>query len=191
MLAERDATINRLLAERESAESKDPEPENTESKSTAPENPEPQYEAVDITIDNWQNYFELYAKNNFAKNAFGEFDMWHCDCYFVLKDGIEVGTDNNKVAFECKYTVDRVQYAIDLETQTVTYGEILEPAFWTRQDVLGMGWESIYDVSTFESVRVFGCNLHQSTTSSNLEGEILKVNHFEILRIEGTLYIAK
>lgn len=200
-ITELEATINRLLEENESTkpenpepenpEPENPEPENPEPENPEPENPEPQYEAVEITLDNWQDYFELYAKNSFSKNAFGEFDKWHLQYYFVLKDGIEISKDNNKVALECKYTEDRVQYTIDWDTQTVTYGEIFDPASQATQKVLGMEWTSISEWYTSKYVKVFGCSLGVWDIGYNLEGTVDKVNNFEILRIEGTLYVTK
>ena len=207
MLEKQDDLLDRLLAEIERAHSGStalqttapntpvttvPKPETAPPDDTEPEIPLPQYQAVEITLDNWQDYFELYEVNNFIYNSFGEFERWTGECHFGLKDGIEIGTDNNTVAFECKYTVDRIQYTVDLDTQTVIYEEIVEPAFWTRQQVHGMGWYSIYYVPPInQSVRVFGCNLNQSTTNSNGKNDTLKVNNFELIRIEGTIYIAQ
>ena len=82
-LAEREAEIARLLAEGESVKPENPvpedtKPENTVPEDTKPENTEPQYETVEITPDNWQEYFEIIGYMEYRDNAFGEAES----CFF-------------------------------------------------------------------------------------------------------------
>ncbi len=44
------------------------------------------YEVIDITMDNWQDYFEVENSMSFDENEFGEHTFSDISTYFVLKD---------------------------------------------------------------------------------------------------------
>ena len=44
------------------------------------------YEVIDITMDNWQDYFEVEYSMSFDENEFGEYTNSDISAYFVLKD---------------------------------------------------------------------------------------------------------
>lgn len=73
LLAERDAEIDRLTAESKETDSKDTEAETTE----------PQYETVDLTLENCSEYFRITNKLHFCRNEFDE--IWRIDCNFYLE----------------------------------------------------------------------------------------------------------
>ena len=114
MLAEYNETINRLLTEKE----------NTETEVTEPENTEPQYETVEITLDNWQEYFELRVYRIITLNGFGEYDGMLTRYFLANKDGIVPDCDNSDVTME--YTCNREvkPFVVDIENMTFTYGEV-------------------------------------------------------------------
>ncbi len=73
LLAERDAEIDRLTAESKETDSKDTEAETAE----------PQYETVDLTLENCSEYFRITNKLHFCRNEFAE--IWRIDCNFYLE----------------------------------------------------------------------------------------------------------
>ena len=116
MLAECDETINRLLAEKE----------NTETEITEPENTETQYETVEITLDNWQDYFELRVFRLIQLNGFGEFDRMVTRYFLATKDGIVPDCGKSDVTMEYVCTYERKPYIVDIENMTFTYGEVTD-----------------------------------------------------------------
>ena len=97
------------------------EPETTEA--TAPEETEPTPICVEITLDNWQDYFELREYTEFVENGFGEIDDAKTYWSVVSKDGYTVDEENCDVTFEFTYVEEYVVATIDTETKTVVYGE--------------------------------------------------------------------
>ena len=118
-LAERDAEIARLLAESENAEPEITLPENTES-----ENSEPQYETVEITLDNWQEYFELKMSVCEMKNAFGELVNLFPQMRLVLKENLAGIAADMDIVFEYTCTDGyRCKFTYNTDTGELTEGE--------------------------------------------------------------------
>ena len=93
----------------EETEAKEEEIIETEAPNT------PSFRSVEITIDNWQEYFELRTHYKFEVNGFGEFEC--VDAYYLLttKDGIVPDVYNCDVTFEYQLVVDTKQCSVDFE----------------------------------------------------------------------------
>lgn len=159
------------------------EPENTEPEITEPEITEPQYETVEITLDNWQEYFEIQEFVTFRENGFGEIENVRADYILVTKEGITCDTDNCNITIEYTYSYGDTTYTVDYESRTIAYGEtsnIVESSakignmtnveFW-----LGGDYERI-GIRLLDTYR----NEPQGT-----ESIVVDVN---VIRISGTLY---
>ena len=97
------------------------EPATTEA--TEPEESEPAPVCVEITLENWQDYFELREYTEFVENGFGEIDDAKTHWSVVSKDGYTVDEENCDVTFEFTYDEESVVATINTETKTVVYGE--------------------------------------------------------------------
>ena len=87
--------------------------ENTPSESEQVET-EPQEQTIEITLDNWQEYFEInqYLSVNYTANAFGELTDTSLSFFTILEP---------KEAYSY-YTVDvAVEYSVDYCTRDITY----------------------------------------------------------------------
>lgn len=84
------------------------------------------YEEVEITLDNWQDYFELREDRKFSENAFGEFAELYTSYYLVAKDGIVVEQSKSDIAVEYSTTYERRPYTIDFENKNIAYGDAIE-----------------------------------------------------------------
>ena len=98
-----------------SATEAETEPETTET--------EPQPVTVEITMDNWQEYFELREYVEIKKNGFGEFEKVSVYYALVNKDGMSPECNLSDVTMEFSYTKKYVSMSVDLENGTITYGE--------------------------------------------------------------------
>ena len=58
---------------------------------------ESQYEPIEITLDNWQDYFEFKEYHKFEENGFGEFESASTSYYLITKDEINVDVENSDV----------------------------------------------------------------------------------------------
>ncbi len=103
-----------------------PSTQEVPTETTVPEStstPEPTYETVEITMDNWQEYFEFRTKRDFMYSAFNELTEVDLFYYLVVKDGIVVDCYNSEIAVEIEIT--QTMY------EEFTYNEqTQELAFW-------------------------------------------------------------
>lgn len=81
---------------------------------------------VEITMDNWQEYFELKEYHRFIKNGFGEIE--EVETYFMLitKDGIVCDRDKCNVTVERVCTMEARPVTVDIENEAVIYGAATE-----------------------------------------------------------------
>lgn len=157
------------------------EPESTGTEIAEPENTEPQYEIVEITLDNWQEYFELREYYEFKENAFGEFDRANTKYTLVIKDGIDIEASESNVVIEYIRTVDYKPYKVDFENKTITHGETIRTETNTDNPTIVEMKTQLYDK--------YGATLFQSNYN-RLEGNSERVFvDFELLRIKGSIYI--
>lgn len=77
---------------------------------------------VEITMDNWQEYFELREYVEIKKNGFGEFEKVRVYYALVNKDGMSHECSLSDVTMEFSYTKKYVSMSVDLENGTITYG---------------------------------------------------------------------
>lgn len=147
---------------------------------------ESQYEPIEITLDNWQDYFEFKEYHNFEENGFGEFESASTSYYLITKDEINVDVENSDVTLEYTWEYAKQSYAVDFENKTVTYGEITEK------------YTSDPQVETMNSIYRKENNAYKyekyiaSESYYELEGNCYsKVTGVDVTRIIGTLYVAK
>lgn len=185
MLTERDETINRLLAEKENTETEITEPENTEPENTEPENTDPQYETVEITLDNWQDYFEIVEYMTYRDNAFGEAES----CYFRyelrLKEEywsrLAANMMDDKGAIEFSYDYGTRAATIDLANRTYSFGEFTAKKSSTEV--------SEFDYNTGDGNYLYVFLQTDNIGSWEIENGLLETAraNFEIIRIRLVL----
>lgn len=79
---------------------------------------------VEITMDNWQDYFELCEYTEFEENGFGEIEGATTYWTLVNKDEYMVDMENCDVTFEFTCDWDEVKAVVDQDTKSVNYGEV-------------------------------------------------------------------
>ncbi len=104
-------------------------PETTVPETTVPETtvePEPVYETIEITIDNWQEYFEFrLGEGNWQEDAFGEATRYVNVFSFVIKEEYaDVANPNTiDIALCYSYKNQYRYYEADFEAKSFTLGE--------------------------------------------------------------------
>ena len=158
------------------------EPETTE---TQPSETEPQPVTVEITMDNWQEYFELREYVEIKKNGFGEFEKVSVYYALVNKDGMSPECDLSDVTMEFSYTKKYVSMSVDLENGTITYGaDRGKDPYWDYTGVTTMQSAGNY-IGEYYMNR-YGQFVASSWTDEPSEDQFSVLDTFEILRIAGT-----
>lgn len=146
------------------------------------------YELVEITLDNWQDYFELREYHKFEENGFGEFEKVTTYYSLVSKDGIIFDESKSEVTFEFTCSIETKPYTVDFENKTVTYGETTktqtsEPTVETMNNVGQYIGENTHDR--------YGEYLGVCNFIKELEGGAREVVSVEIIRITGIFCVGK
>ena len=147
---------------------------------------------VELTVDNWTEYFDLenaYFVYRWHENAFGETTgFWNAGLYVPLKEEYKqrLAIREHKIAYEVRYDGGNLLTKIDLENRTI---ELLE------------NWEKIKETGEkFSVVQEAG---HSDLMNNGLEIGWWEVAGYErdgttwyrvmneMLRIQGTLYFDK
>ena len=158
------------------------EPETTE---TQPSETEPQPVTVEITMDNWQEYFELREYVEIKKNGFGEFEKVSVYYALVNKDGMSPECNLSDVTMEFSYTKKYVSMSVDLENGTITYGaDRGKDPYWDYTGVTTMQGAGNF-IGEYYMNR-YGQFVASSWTYEPSDDQFSVLDTFEILRIAGT-----
>lgn len=101
-----------------------PETTNSTIQTTTTTAAEPKSVTVEITLDNWKDYFELREYIEFNENGFGEIDDAKIYWSIANKDEFTVDEENCNVTFEYTLEKEEVSSTIDTKTKKVIYGEV-------------------------------------------------------------------
>lgn len=83
-------------------------------------------EVVELTLDNWQDYFELTVVEYYDLNAFGEVEKLELQQHLCVKEEYADHVDCENVAFEIQPTLQTVQITLNTADQSYTSGEVIE-----------------------------------------------------------------
>lgn len=152
------------------------------------EEEEPEVEAIEITLDNWQDYFEMREYHEFEENGFGEIDGVYIGYYLVSKDGIICDTDKSDVTFEYTCNDEEKSYTVDCENKTIIYGETTAThTFGPMVETMG----PIGQVVGEDRNNRYGASLEGGNPTGALKSMVYEVVDIEITRIAGTFYVGK
>lgn len=156
-----------------------------------PTETEPQYTTVEITMENWENYFEYNLTVSPRMNAFGEVETLCPVMRFHLKDEWASITTDIDVALEYNATdTYSCMFSYNIDTGEFVVGEKIED-----MDSGGLwGFTKAMDETNIEAgVSLFGTPI---PGRAEVEGNIAKIlgsmyATIEILRIQGTITVAE
>lgn len=136
---------------------------------------------IEITLDNWDQYFEIVENTDWRKNAFGEAENLNISYGIKVKDEYKnaISTNETEIAVEIHAEKTLVDIDLDLSAERFTYlDEVNETCdFNTIKDFTGTTatffscWDGYFEKN---DIKV-----------SNIE--ILK--NIEILRAQGKIYL--
>lgn len=175
-----------------------------------PRNAELTEQTVEITLDNWQEYFEFRPVAYENKNSYNEITGMEVDYKFFPKEAIAENItvpdamDDDRIVFDVQY-IDPYAcvYRYDLNTQELTIGEFTEgSSSYSEGDLLpSHDWSGTYD-SGIDSgyfpkdgywVITEPLNVRDMGTIKDniIEAYGYAFSSVEITRIKGTITILK
>ena len=166
-------------------------------------------QTVEITLDNWQDYFEFRPVVHVSENSYNEITGMQVIFKFLPKEAIaenivDVGEDDERIVFDAQY-IDPYAcvYSYDLNTQKLTIGEYTEDSSTYSADGLlpsedySGTYDSICDGGYFpeDGYRVIMEPLNERDTGT-IKDNIIEAYGYafssvEITRIKGTITILK
>ena len=143
---------------------------------------EPEVYSVEITNDNWQDYFEIVQKKMTNTNDFGETTDVYLSHYLVLKDSYKIhdmGGENKttRIATEYNCVAEWRYVEIDLAAAEITVGDLVPD-------------REVKDI-TGQTLTVMGAETPLSGSRSYSEGMQEIKSGYEIVRMQGTLWLEK
>ena len=140
-----------------------------------------------LTVDNWRDFFELRAGEEFVDDAFGDLERIHLYQYMVLKEEYADKVLIADVAFEMVVTGQKTNISVNPEARSYSLGEVVEDV---ERD------PEIRYLDHELSVSVFGNNyinikdhLDPDSRNGKTVTWIPSLEAIVMLRIKGTIYI--
>lgn len=158
------------------------EPPTTTPTETEPPATEPEYTAIELTLENWDTYYEIMDTGiEYRTDAFGEIsNIWICQNWELKKEYRErlSHVEDFAVEFTPKMAINDVRATVDLENKTY---ELIT-------DMSNFNPGSYYAPTYIESNYLcpFSHKSHYSLTENSFHHYIFEV---DVSRIKGTLYL--
>lgn len=169
-------------------------------------------ETIELTIDNWQDYFEIKEDYSYSYNAFDELVTMSKVYNFYLKDGMTFVEDSApEIAVEYEYDYDEgyTFTNVDWEKGTFDYSPLddatkseigIESTHKSESTILYRAWDndtSAY-ISNFLEITYPMCSINKDNNGETISGMNLsgieitpKYENFTITRIKGTIEVVK
>lgn len=162
----------------------------TDPVETVPISTEPQIVEIEITLDNWQEYFEFKEYLFFQNGDFGDFKQYSFHWCFIPKE--EIGTVKKcTVALGYDYHVENHYFTVDPDAKTYEWGEVaLNPYAESGSDTEKVGWLDMVRLYSDGAIDIRGAQLRHMFGNTLTSGNAPYYT-FEITRIEGTLTVEK
>ncbi len=170
-----------------------PVPEETIPEETEATEPEPVYEAIELTAENFWQYFEIIHTYKFLDDAFGDIYLLEIYPILTIKEEYAEHIDVSKstCVIEMNVVRQKTGISIDIENEVYTIGEILEETTFERLFDFAYAPDNS---SFFEHGENW--NMISRPEINHLESDAEYVYllssdpaDFEILRIKGIIYI--
>ena len=148
------------------------------------------FQSIELTVENWRDYFELVTEPRYEKNAFGDLERLVLIQYIALKEEYA-----NKVLFqdvfaEIASTGSRHYITLDAATVSYTLSEAIEEV------ALNAEIRALYSSNGIYKIEVFGNNYINAADNADPSNEMSKkvvlvsgIENVQFLRVTGSLYI--
>ena len=155
---------------------------------------EPKLEIVELTLDNWQEYFEFVDNPNFQKDAFGEVEGFTVGISLQLKEEYQqrsASIENGAIEYQMQYAVIGCELNKEAETYKLSDIHLVSENVYTRKNTLSVSL-GIGGGEYFEEAPSSQPAIDTIAATYGASGPYAKSVHgypinVEIIRIQGTL----
>lgn len=149
-----------------------------------------QIEIVDLTVENYGEYFEIVNRMTCHRDAFGEVTDTFVGRTMVLKDGIKAYKGNGAVAFSFVEKEFKV-LSVDEDAETIELGEPTGNVNEPSENSAKIHEEMVYNDGE-EEVDYIGCDVTNGRWGLDKDKMTVRLaDDIEVTRIEGTLYLVR
>lgn len=146
------------------------------------------YEAVEITAENWDKYFEITDEGKFGENAFGEVESFTYYQYLSLKEEYidKFSSSLSKLVMELDFTYGKKGCQVDLANKKYTLLDSYEVDTYDRDS-------SDYTFSYYNNEDEAYYRTTLMSSYFNKENGYLSDfrTDLEVVRVKGTIYLLK
>lgn len=141
--------------------------------------------AIELTMDNWQDYFDLGMSEKEFRNEFGELERVHKCVVLILKDEYTLSEkDGSEITVELSYDGEHHYYQL-IESE--------DKVEWLGSTVVDEGQSKI--LTTFNEL-IFNENMFLLSTGGGYGKDhsnpyVYVLGNVEVTKIQGTLYLSE
>jgi len=153
---------------------------------------QPQVIEVELTTENWQEYFDtenIEFNYNWSRNSFDEIEeFWGCEYIVPLKEEYKnriTDLEKIEIAYELSGMRGYREIMIDIENAQVSIGDEWEDDY--RPSELHTEDYTVYGYELVESGLRFGFYANNARQGGGQIADLFEVS--ELVRIKGTLYL--
>lgn len=146
------------------------------------------YDAIEITTENWDEYFEIVDEGKFGENAFGEVESFNYYQYLALKEEYidKFSSSLSELAMELDFTYGQKGCQVDLENKKYTLTDSYEVDTYDHESSIYTFHYSSYENGVYYRTTLMSSYFNKE--ESYLGG--FKTD-MEVLRTQGTIYLLK
>lgn len=152
------------------------------------------YEIIQLTTDNWQDYFEIDERVTYNKDAFGDTTSCTYQVIYKLKDEymkrLNYSYNTSPIAYEFSYENGEINVSYNLEDETFELGEFKISQSYPTNTTTGQMSINSYN----SSENYYGFTLINTSPSTLTDGSQVIYNYRnnpEMTRIQGNLMLWK
>lgn len=146
------------------------------------------YEVIEITAENWDEYFEITEEGSFNKDAFGDFSSFYLSQYISLKEEYvdRVSTNLSDVVMELDFTYGKKGCQVDGANETYTLTDSYEVSEYDYDSsAYKLTYGSIDEEEYYRATIMSGSWNKENGYIDNYRTEP------QVLRVQGSLYLLK
>lgn len=146
------------------------------------------YDAIEITTENWDDYFEIVDEGKFGENAFGEVESFNYYQYLTLKEEYmdKFSSSLSELAMELDFTYGQKGCEVDLPNKKYTLLDSYEVDSYDHDS-------SIYtfNYSNYEDEVYYRTTLMSSYFNKEESYLSSFKTDMQVIRTQGTIYLLK
>ncbi len=137
-------------------------------------------ESVELSLDNWDTYFEFVEESFFTKDASGKVDALRFRHYYKLKSDYKIDFDKSSIEIVYKHTYCKRPITVDFNKQTFELGDATNEKAYNNE----------IPVSTLSKITNtdYAVLLLQPNKVSTKTAEIDYFDDFKLVSAKGTLH---